>query len=152
MKKIMKQSTVITGLLMTFSLILFSFTVPFGGDNFTIKLNDKLVLQQYLHLDKTIKTLSLEGASSNDELKISFSHCGEVGKARVLTIKDENDKILKQWRFENSNETMTCKVKEILSLGKGHSAIKLCYSSSELPKGQVLASIKTEKVNNSTRP
>lgn len=152
MKKILKQTTVITVLLMTFSFILLSFKVPFGGDSFTIKLNNKVLLQQYLLMDKTVKSLSLEGARSNDELQISFSHCGEVGKGRVLTIKDESDKVLKQWRFENSNETMTCKVKDILSVGKGHTAIKLCYSSSELPKGQVLVSIKTEKVNSSTRP
>jgi hypothetical protein len=144
MKKMHRGSFVIAGLLMALSVTLFSFKTGKGGDSFTIHLNNKLVLQQHLYGDKTVKSLTLQASNSNDELRISFSHCGKVGKSRMLTIKDQNNKLLKQWRFEDTNGSMTCKVKDILGLEKGNTTLQLFYSSAEMPKGHVLVSIVAE--------
>lgn len=144
MKKMHYRSFVIPGLLVALSVILFSFTAGWGGDSFTIYLNNKLIFQQYLHDDKNIKNITLQAANYNDELKISFSHCGKVGKSRTITIKDQHNKVLKQLRFEDANASMTCKVKDIFDLKERSITLQLFYSSNELPKGQVLASVVME--------
>jgi hypothetical protein len=146
MKTLINKKTGLGSLLLVSCLTLFSFTGQRGGDYFEIYLNQKLILQQALHLDKSVRTISLTAANYNDELSIKFSHCGAVGKGRSITLKDEQDHILKQWKFADatgSQVTMTCKVKDILDVQKSSQqvAIKLYYSSNELPNGRVLASI-----------
>jgi hypothetical protein len=138
-------------MLIAISATLFSFTSGRGGDSFTIQLNNKLILQQYLHGDKIIKNITLQAANYNDELKISFSHCGKVGKSRTITIKDQHDKVLKQLHFEDANASMTCKVKDILDLKERGIALQLFYSSKELPNGQALASVVMEKGSRTTK-
>lgn len=126
--------------------VLFSFSSgPGGGEGFEIYLNDKVVLQQFGSNMNTVKTLKLEQASANDEISVKYHHCGRVGKNRVITIKDEQDKVLKQWKFSdvpNAADRMTCKVKDIMSLKIGKSnTLKLYYSSSELVKERQIAAI-----------
>ena len=152
MKKMHRRSFVIAGLLMAFSIALFSFKTGRGGDSFTIYLNNKLVLQQYVYADKSVKTISLSGANPNDELRVSYSHCGTVGKKRVLTIKDKQNKILKQFSFADGNDSMTCKVKDIPGLTKESAELSLVYSSAEMPGGHVLASLVIRKENKTTLP
>ena len=149
MKKSKKISFI--GLLMAFSMVLFSFKTPAGGDSFTIHLNNKLVLKQYLHDFKGAQSLTLDASNANDELKVSYSHCGVVGKSRVLIIKDQNGKVLKQWRYEDSKGSMTCKVKDILSMDKGNTTLSLFYNSAEMSKEQVLVSIVTAKDSKITK-
>ena len=126
--------------------VLFSFSsAPGGGEGFEIYLNNKVVLQQFGSNMNTVKTLKLDQASANDEISVRYHHCGRVGKNRIITIKDEQDKVLKQWKFSDVSDAadrMTCKVKDIVSLKIGKSnTLKLYYSSSELPKERQLASI-----------
>ena len=124
---------------------LFSFSTGAGGEGFEIYLNNKVVLQQYGSDMNTIKTLNLDQAADNDLLSIRYYHCGRVGKSRTLTIKDGEDKVLKQWNFTDVSDPsarMSCKVKDIVGLRNGRNKIlKLYYSSSELPKGRLLTSI-----------
>ena len=66
---------------------------------------------------------------------IKYHHCGQVGKSRSITIKDGQNKILKEWHFADVSKTdaaMTCKVKDIPGLKKGNGTItlNLYYSSS----------------------
>ena len=124
-------------------LVSFS-TSPTGGEGFEIFLNNKVVLQQFgKNLDK-VKTLSLEQASPDDQLAILYHHCGQWGKNRVVTIKDEKNIVLKKWNFKDEGARMTCKVKDIVGLQKGNSPVlKLYYSSSELPEGRQLVAINT---------
>jgi hypothetical protein len=100
--------------------ILFSFsTGSSGGEGFEIYLNNKLVLQQYGNDLNTAKTLNLDKAADNDQLSVRYHHCGRVGKSRTITIKDAQDKVLKEWKFTDVSEAasrMTCKVKDILGL------------------------------------
>ncbi len=133
-----------TGIL-ALAAMLFSFSNKVGGEGFEIYLNNKVVLQQFGNEMKVVKTLRLDQSNENDELSVRYHHCGKVGKNRVITIKDGNDNVLKQWKFSDASSasaSMTCKVKDILALQKGKDkTIKLYYSSTELPQGRQLASI-----------
>lgn len=131
---------------------LFSFsTGNGGGEGFEIYLNNKLVLQQYGSDMNQIKLLNLEKADDNDQLSIRYHHCGRVGKSRTITIKDAQDKVLKEWKFTDVPDAasrVSCKVKDILGLRNGkNNVLKLYYSSSELPKGRQLTSIVTGTKN-----
>lgn len=136
--------------IITFSMALVSFSNGKGGDYFEIYLNNKLVVQQVLHADKKVKQLSLQQSNYNDQLKVVYSECGRIGQERKITIKDGQNRVLKQWSFVNGTKSakeMIVNVKEILDLKKANTLLQLVYSSRELPKGQVLASI--TKANNS---
>lgn len=135
-------------MLIALSAVLFSFSPRPGGDSFSISVNKKLLFQQFVHADKSIKAVSLTEAMGNDVLSVRYSHCGVNGKDRSITIKDASDKVLKQWHFadiaEKSQGDMNCKVKEILAIGKTNKGkLSLVYSSRELPEGRTLAAIET---------
>src|SRR5687767_5064066 len=90
---------------------LFSFSAKIGGDSFTIYLNDKLMLQQYVTPDAGIKNFSLNIGNSDDILKIHYSHCGKVGSGRSISIQNDENKVLKTWNFSsNTSAVMTFKV------------------------------------------
>lgn len=151
MKKI--TSTIAATALMLFaSFTLLSFTNNKGGEGFEIYLNSKLVLQQFGSQLNNVKNLQLDQSSPNDELTIKYHHCGQVGKNRTITIKDGQNKILKEWHFADVSKgsaAMTCKVKDIVGLKKGNGTVtlNLYYTSSELPKGKQLVSLVVESKN-----
>jgi hypothetical protein len=131
--------------LLVSSAIFSSFKPVAGGEGFEIYLNNKLVMQRFGSQLNSVQDLQLDKRSANDQLIIKYHHCGKVGKNRVVTIRDERDRILKEWRFEDAARpvaAMTCNVKEILSLDKIRTnKLKLYYASTELPAGRQLASI-----------
>lgn len=124
---------------------LLSFSPNFGGEGFEILLNGKVLLQQFGKDLNSVKSLELNQISASDKLTIRYYHCGHVGKNRVVTVKDGQDKILKQWRYKDSESNvseMLCTAQDIITLKKaGNNVIKLYYSSSELPAGRMLASV-----------
>jgi len=124
---------------------LFSFSAYRGGDTFSIFLNDKLIFEQHVAMKEGTKSFDLGKANYNDQLSIYYSHCGKPGKDRSISIRDANNKTLKEWHFgdaSNVKSSMTCKVGEILDLQKNKDGkLQLVYSSKELPAGQLLASI-----------
>lgn len=126
-----------------------SFTEIKGGEGFEIYLNKRLVLSQYGNEMKEAKSIELDPSSMNSQLSVKYYHCGRLAKDRVITIKDENNNLLKQWKFANettSPSLMNCQVKEIFTLKKGDAkSLKLYYSSSELPAGRLLTSIVVSK-------
>lgn len=132
-------------LLLVACATLLSFTSKRGGDSFEILLNGKRVLQQFVYASKGVQTIQLAQTSENDKLDIYYSHCGQVGKDRYITVKDEKDQPLKVWKFANAvdkNVAMSFKLKDILSLRKNKTdKLNLFYSSSELPAGRTLATI-----------
>ena len=70
----------------------------------------------------------------------------------MITVKDTQKKILKEWKFADVTEivpAMNCSVKEIIGLRKNtnSSTLNLYYKSSELPGGRLLAAI---QVSNAT--
>ncbi len=126
-------------------LSLFTFGARAGGDSYEIYLNNKLILKQYVTQPLNIKSLQLDKANSNDKLVIFYSHCGETGKDRHIAIKDDNGRILKEWKFANSkgsNASMVIPVKELLMIAKqSKTHVTLFYSAQQLPKGRLLTSV-----------
>ncbi|HEV8272085.1 MAG TPA: hypothetical protein VGQ04_12330 [Chitinophagaceae bacterium] len=160
MKKINYQPTILFALLLALSGVLFSFSVKtissyknnFGGEGFEVYLNDKLVLQQYGKDIDQVKSLQLDQGISNGQLAIRYYHCGRPGKGRVVTIRDEQNVVLKEWKFGDAKDAsakVCCNVKDILALPKlkAGQKVNLYYSSNELPKGRLLAILTTANKN-----
>jgi hypothetical protein len=128
---------------------LFSFAPRRGGDSFEIVLNGKRVLQQFVYASKGVQTIQLTATSDNDKLDIYYNHCGQVGKNRYITVKNEKDQPIKVWKVADAvekNGAMSFKLKDILSLRKNKTdKLNLFYSSSELPAGRTLATIAGEE-------
>jgi len=126
------------------SFITLSAFTNMGGDSFTIYLNDKLLLKEYVYNTQGIKNLQLDQRSYNDQLNIYYNHCGQTGTDRSITLKDGQNRILKEWHFPDAtgaNTAMTCRVKDILDCQKGGGSINLYYTSRELRNGRLLASL-----------
>ena len=140
----------------TFALVaiaatLLSFTVNFGGEGFEILVNGKTVLQKYGGDMDNVKTLQLSKTSPTDKLTIRYHHCGRVGKNRIVTIKDGDDRVVKVWKFTDVPTPvgdMCCTMQDLFSLQKnGNTTFKVYYSSTELPKGRQLASVVLASTN-----
>lgn len=140
-----KQTLLRTGLLAFFCLALFSFKAPFGVDSYEIYLNNKLVLKQYASKEISLQSLALDKASPNDQLVVYYTHCqGKTsGTGRILTIKDDSGRIVKEWKFEDDKKGMSIPVKALQQLEKNNakSHLTLYYAASELPGGQMLAAL-----------
>jgi hypothetical protein len=153
MKSIISKSLAMVTIAVT--LLSFSINPPkantFGGEGFEIYLNGKVVLQQFGKNMNTVKNLQLSAASPGDKLTIRYHHCGRTGKNRIITVRDGEDKLIKEWRFSDAKTTasdMSCSVKDFIILKKGSNNIfKLYYSSSELPNGRQLASVTLQNTN-----
>ena len=141
----MKSMIPKTMTLVALGATLFSFTPKPGGEGFEISLNNKVVIQRYGSDINTANSLPLNPSAYNDQLIIKYHHCGKVGKNRVVSIKDGQNNILKEFRYADvltPLAAMSVPVKDILSLKKGNNnTLKLYYASSELPNGRVLATI-----------
>ncbi len=122
-----------------------SFSKPAGGDVFEVYIGKTLMIQQAVHNDKSTRNITLEPSHYNEKLSIRFFHCGTTGKKRVITLKDANNRVLKQFNFteaKSGNEAMVCNIKDIIDLqNSGSSTIRLYYSSAELPGGRCLVSL-----------
>ena len=136
-----------------FCAIAFSFSTKPGGEGFEIYLNNKLVMQRFGNEMNKVQTLVLDPAAADAALTIKYHHCGKVGKNRYSTIKNDQDKILKEWRYTDvtyAYGAMDCKVKDIITLQKaGAGQLRLYYASSELPNGRQLATIAVSKESKS---
>ncbi len=124
-----------------------SFTGTWGGDHYKIYVNNKLVLEQFVYMQKSVQTISLNQRSVNDQVSVYYSHCGKAGTARTISIKDDNNKVVKSWSFADAalDAPMICKAKDILALHG--EKLGIYYSSKELPAGKLLANVIIGKDN-----
>lgn len=132
------------GLIAAFAM-LSSFSGTWGGDSYRIYVNNKLVLEQFVYNQKEVQTISLGQNGPNDQVNVYYSHCGKTGQSRHLSIRDDKNNLLKEWRYadaSNANGGMTCKAKDILSLQATNEKLGMVYSSKELPEGKMLAYVK----------
>lgn len=141
-------------LLLPVFAVLSSFSGSWGGDSYQVYVNNKLVLEQYVHGQKGVKTVALQPANKNDQVSIYYSHCGKTGQSRTLTLRDGKNKVLKEWTFQDAgvNGTksgMTCKATEILEVKNtaGLDRLNLYYTSKEMPEGKLLVYLITAKDN-----
>jgi hypothetical protein len=163
MKRFNYQPAILLVLLIVLSGTLFSFSMKtaetlfpcknnFGGEGFEVYINNKLVLQQFGKEIDAVKTISLDQSESNGILAVRYFHCGQPGKSRVITIKDEQNVVLKEWRFGDTKDAaakLCCNVKDILALPKlkAGKKVNLYYASTELPKGRLLAMLASVNKN-----
>jgi len=122
-------------------LALSSFSNEPGGDTFDIHLNGKLLLHQQVWKQTSVPDISLDAKSKEDVLSVSYNHCGLQGKNRTVSIRDEQQKVLKVWQFADADQPMKCPVKDFADLNRKGGKLQLFYASVELPEGRVLASI-----------
>jgi hypothetical protein len=146
MKKIICFSRVQALVGIALCSILFAFSSSPGAHSMQIYLDNKLVVDQYIQHRNEAPRVTLSSAEKYDQLIVKYSECGRTVTGRKITVKDDKDKVLKQWKFEGSStgfqESMTCQVKDLLDLKqKGSNTLKLYYSSNDFPEGQQIASL-----------
>ena len=126
------------------SAALFSFSPKPGGEGFEISQGGKILTQKYGNNLEEGKSLQIQ-IISTEPLIVKYYHCGRVGNNRIITVKDDQNKLLKEFHYADLKTpapSMVVPLKDILTMKKGSSvSLKLYYSSSELPKGRQLASI-----------
>ena len=122
---------------------LFSFSTYPGGDSFEIYVNNSMIIQQYVHRDTQVKNLSLQDAAASDVIKVYYNHCGRIGTAKTIAVKDSQNRTLKSWEFADGDKYMTFKVQDIVSLQKQNSGarLNLFYTAKEMHSGRILAAI-----------
>ena len=146
---IMKKLMIQRAALVVFAVLLVAPMVAFtlrGGEGFEIYLGKNLVVQQFLPKDKDIKTIDFSNVATTEELRVSYSHCGQSAGNRVVSIKDKTV-VLKEWKFADAKAGASAKmiipVKEIAAIQKNQKGkqLSLFYSSSLLKEGHVLATL-----------
>jgi len=116
-----------------------SFSTNGGGDYYKVLLNGRLVAEQYLTKPVALKALSLNTANHNDKLTVYYSHCGQAGKSRSITLRNDNRKILKEWKFSDSpSQEMQVPVDEVLAASSKQTSVSLYYASKEIPSAREL--------------
>ncbi|MEI9919913.1 MAG: hypothetical protein WDO14_14110 [Bacteroidota bacterium] len=145
MKKLIQNSWTAAALVAVF-FVLSSFRMP-GVHTFQVYMDSKLIADQYVYTTRelSIPKLTLDHATS---ITIKYSECNKTVTGRTLTIKDEQDKVLKEWHFDGTTsgykDPMTIKVSDVIAL-RPKATLKLIYSSEEFTAGQQVASIVTGK-------
>jgi len=137
----MKTLIAVTGLLVGLSSFAFM-----GAHSFSIQLDDKQIVEQYVSREMKMPKIVIEPAENRHQLVVKYSECGRTVSGRKITAKDNNDKVLKEWSFEGTTsgfkDAMSVSVKDLLSLKKGSTnALKLYYSSNDFPEGQQFANV-----------
>ncbi len=142
----MKTLTNILGKAAALALICLSvFSVPAkaGGDYFKVYLNNKLILEHYAYKTLDLKQLQLDKSNINDKLVFHYSHCGQIGSGRKIAVKDAKGNVIREWKFEDvsgKHSGMIIPVKELLQLKQDD--LQFVYTAKELPKGQLMASVR----------
>ena len=131
-------------LLVVVCVALFSFSERTGGDTFAIYLNNKLLLKERVLPEATVKSLILNAGDADGTLNVQYSHCGQIGIERSLSIKDNHNKVLRTWDFRDSTSpVMEFAVKGLFAFAKNSTdqRLQLVYTSKELREGKLLAYI-----------
>ena len=92
----------------------------------------------------TVQSLECSQSAANSRFIIKYYHCGKLGKNRIVTIKDAQNNVLKEFNFADAKTptgVIALDVKDVPKLKKGSESLKLFYSSSELSNGRLLASV-----------
>jgi hypothetical protein len=144
MKKIIRFSWVYTLVGVALSSILFSFASSTGAHSVQVYLDSKLLIDRYIDSKVDAPKLILDPAEKYSQLIVKYNECGRTVTGRMITLKDENNKVLKDWHYEGAStgykEPMSCLVKDIMALkSKESTTLKLYYSSKEFPEGQQIA-------------
>jgi len=132
--------------------VLPSFTTTFGGDSYEIYIGGKRIVQHNVHNSSRVPIVALSKEDSGEQLSVTYSHCGEIGTMRSITISTENG-AEKKWSFNDGSNTanmvssgrkMSISISDLLAMKKkaGNGNLELRYFSKEIPKGKLLAYLK----------
>ena len=126
--------------------VLFAFTRPTGAHSVQVYLDSKLVIDQHVSFKKDAPTVMLAPTEKYNQLIVKYDECGRTVTGRKITLKDENNTVLKDWHFEGAAtgfaDPMPCSMKDVLALKqKGSNTLKVFYSSNDFPEGQHVASL-----------
>lgn len=139
MKSIISKSL----MLISFCTVLFAFKSMPGGESFEILLNNELIVQKHGGEMNSVKNIRLNKGSQTDQLTIKYNHCGRNAKNRIITIRNDQNEILRLFRFDDAATAyspMLINVKDLSSIKKTNSnSLKMYYSSTELTDGRQLA-------------
>jgi len=142
MKHLMKKPTpfrIFSGL--AASIILFAFTLDFGGEVYEVYLNDKLMIQQAVHGKYDVPKLLLE-KNGSARISINYVNCGQIDTERKVSIRSDKNEILKEFAFKNvsgsENKRMDFMVKDLLTISDhGKLNLLLVYSSKQIEKRSI---------------
>ncbi len=144
MKKIISfsRANILVGVALCATL--FSFSNMPGAHSVQIYLDSKLVLEQHINFKSDAQKLTLDVSGKYNQLTVKYNECGRTVSGRVLTLKDDHNRVLKDWHYEGAStgysESMSCQVKDIIALKpKGSNTMKLYYSSNDFQEGQQIA-------------
>lgn len=133
--------------LVSISALLFSFALRPGTDHFEVYLNNKLIMKEFTFHRKTTAPIILDG--NTGEVGVLYSHCGVMGTARKLSLKDGSNKVIKMWEFADvnpkTNDVMKFDLSELNGFKKSNQKLSLCYHAKELIEDVVIAPIQWEK-------
>ena len=138
--------TILMGAVFT-TLSLLSFTIPFGGDTYTVYINDKLLATQLVgHSSERLIPLPLYKLERKDQIRIHYNHCGKLGKNRKIMIRNDKSQLLKTWLFADLKDKdmyMVIMAGELIDLSRKYNktTLNLYYASDEIPAGKALAAI-----------
>jgi len=146
MKKIIRFSVFNALVGVALCTILFAFSSTPGAHSVQVYLDGKLMIDQYVDSKMSAPSLLVDPAENNSQLIVKYNECGRTVTGRKITIKDDNNKVLKNWNFEGAatgfKDPMTCMLKDIIALKqKGNKNLRLYYSSNEFPEGQQIANL-----------
>lgn len=146
MKKIIRFSWINALVGVVLCTIIFSFSSRPGAHSVQVYLDSKLMIDQYMNAEMQAPTLLIDPAENYSQLIVKYNECGRTVTGRTITIKDDNNKVLKDWRFEGAatgfENPMSFMIKDIIALKqKGSNNLKLYYSSNEFSEGQQIASV-----------
>jgi len=132
------RSTAATLLMVLTGVALCSFTPKPGGYSYEVYLNNQLVIKEHMYGRKETPTIPLNMTTAQDAISITFNNCNQVDVSRKISLKDDQDAIIKEWTFGDSPDIknqMKIKVTEIVAVGNKHSTVKLVYSSQAVNDG-----------------
>ncbi len=124
------------------SVIFLAAAAPKGADQYSIYLNNKLIMKRYVGQPLTLKSLALDKANENDKLEVHYTSCHGISKDRRIQLKDDNGAVLQEWKFaDNAGGGMSIPVKELLQWQKKNPHVNLFYASQQLPAGCLLVGL-----------
>ena len=129
-----------------FCTILFAFARPMGAHSVQVYLDKKMVVDQHLDFKGNAPKVKLAPTEKYNQLIVKYDECGRTVTGRKITVKDEDNKVLKAWYFKGSAtgfaQPMKFQFKDIMALKKnGNNTLKLYYSSNDFPEGQHVTSL-----------
>lgn len=132
-------------------MLLSAFAMFPGGDRYEVFLDNELIIKEHVYGQRKDSPLPID-QHANATVTVSYSHCGVTGTSRTLSLRDESQRLIREWKFADVSpsieDPMTIQVKEMVAAASGKSNISLYYQSKEVVKAVKIAPV--QWVNKST--